>query len=90
MSITVFGSCRVYYVYNNNNLNHLINFTHSTKEVIQQIKFLMGELSPNEIRNIEGFSGFDGGDYHFIQSGLASIEVYNKNGGTFSAPKLNP
>ena len=45
MSITVFGSCRVFYVYNNNNLNHLINFTHSTKEVIQQIKFLMGELS---------------------------------------------
>ena len=48
MSITLFGSCRLNGIYNNNNLNNLINFSHSTKEVIQFIKFLKGELSiPN-------------------------------------------
>ncbi len=45
MSVTLFGSCRLGKIHNNNNLNNLINFTHSTKEVIQLIKFLKGELS---------------------------------------------
>jgi hypothetical protein len=44
MSITLFGSCRINGVYDNNNLNNLINYTHSTKEVIQFIKFLKGDL----------------------------------------------
>ena len=44
MSITLFGTCRIYYILNNNNLNNYLNFTHSTKEVIQLIKFLKGEL----------------------------------------------
>ena len=43
MAVTLFGSCRIDGVNNNNNLNNLINFTHSTKEVLQQIKFLLGE-----------------------------------------------
>ena len=43
MSITLFGTCRINGVHNNNNLNNLLNYTHSTKEVIQQIKFLLGE-----------------------------------------------
>jgi len=46
MSITLFGTCRLNGgIYNNNNLNNLINYCHSTKEVIQFIKFLKGELS---------------------------------------------
>jgi hypothetical protein len=45
MSVTLFGSCRINGIKNNNNLNSRINYTHSTKEVIQQIKFLLGELS---------------------------------------------
>ena len=44
MSITLFGSCRINGIHNNNNLNNLINYCHSTKEVIQMIKFLKGEL----------------------------------------------
>jgi hypothetical protein len=43
MSITLFGSCRIN-LPDNNNLNNLITYTHSTKEVIQYIKFLKGEL----------------------------------------------
>jgi hypothetical protein len=44
MSITLFGTCRLNGIHNHNNLNNLINYTHSTKEVIQLIKFLKGEL----------------------------------------------
>jgi hypothetical protein len=44
MSITLFGTCRLNQVNNHNDLNNLINYTHSTKEVIQYIKFLKGEL----------------------------------------------
>jgi hypothetical protein len=42
MSITIFGTCRLNYVNNTNNLHNLINYTHSTKEVLQQIHFLLG------------------------------------------------
>ena len=45
MSITIFGTCRIKDINNNNNLHELINYTHSTKEAIQQIKFLLGEKS---------------------------------------------
>ena len=44
MKITLFGTCRLNKIENHNNLNNLINYTHSTKEVIQMIKFLKGEL----------------------------------------------
>ena len=43
MSITLFGTCRINGIRDNNNLNNLINYTHSTKEVLQQIRFLLGE-----------------------------------------------
>ena len=45
MSITIFGTCRVNKINNNNNLNNFINYPHSTKEIIQFIKFLKGELN---------------------------------------------
>lgn len=44
MTITLFGSCRINHILNHNNLNNILNYTHSTKEVIQLIKFLKGEL----------------------------------------------
>lgn len=44
MSVTLFGTCRINNIVNNNNLNNRLNYTHSTKEVIQLIKFLKGEL----------------------------------------------
>jgi hypothetical protein len=48
MSITLFGTCRLNNINNHNGLNTLINYSHSTKEVIQFINFLKGELSiPN-------------------------------------------
>jgi hypothetical protein len=43
MSVTLFGTCRIDRIKNNNNLNNRINYTHSTKEVLQQIRFLRGE-----------------------------------------------
>jgi hypothetical protein len=45
MSITLFGTCRIDNINYNNNLNNLLNYSHSTKEVIQFIKFLKGELN---------------------------------------------
>jgi hypothetical protein len=45
MSITIFGTCRLNNISNNNNLNNLINYSHSTKEVVQFINFLKGKLS---------------------------------------------
>ena len=39
MSITLFGTCRINNINYNNNLNNLLNYSHSTKEVIQFIKF---------------------------------------------------
>lgn len=48
MSITLFGSCRLNKIHNHNNLNNLVSYTHSTKEVIQLIHFLKGEINiPN-------------------------------------------
>lgn len=44
MSFTLFGTCRINNILNHNNLNNLVNYPHSTKEVIQLIKFLKGEL----------------------------------------------
>ncbi len=45
MSITLFGTCRLNSIPNHNNLNNLLNYTHSTKEVIQLINFLKGDLN---------------------------------------------
>jgi hypothetical protein len=44
MSISLFGTCRLWGICGSNNLNNLINFCHSTKEIIQFINFLKGEL----------------------------------------------
>ena len=53
MSITLFGTCRLNHVHNHNGLNNLINYSHSTKEVIQFINYLKGELSiPNPYNNL--------------------------------------
>jgi len=51
MSVTVFGSCRVSQVENNTNLNYLLTYTHTTKEVIQFIKFLKGDITIPEPYN---------------------------------------
>lgn len=41
---TLFGSCRINGIESNNNINTKVSFTHSTKEVIQMIKFLRGDI----------------------------------------------
>jgi hypothetical protein len=51
MIFNLFGSCRINRVIGNNQLNNLITYTHSTKEVIQLIRFLKGELSIPEPYN---------------------------------------
>ena len=51
MTITLFGTCRLTNIPNHNNLNNMLNYTHSTKEVIQLIKFLKGELTISEPYN---------------------------------------
>jgi hypothetical protein len=45
MHITLFGTCRLNKINNHNNLNNVINYSHSTKEVIQLILFLKGDLT---------------------------------------------
>jgi hypothetical protein len=52
MNLTIFGTCRLDKIENHNNLNNEINYTHSTKEIIQLIKFLKGELLIEEPYNI--------------------------------------
>jgi len=42
---TLFGTCRIKDIKNSNMLNEDINYTHSTKEVIQMIQFLKGEIT---------------------------------------------
>lgn len=44
MSITLFGTCRIDGISGHNNLNNILNYTHSTKEVIQLIKFLKDDI----------------------------------------------
>jgi len=44
MSITLFGTCRINNIIDNNNINNLTTYTHTTKEVLQLIYFLMGHL----------------------------------------------
>lgn len=47
-SVTLFGSCRIQNVHKKNNICD-INYTHSTKEVIQMIQFLRGKLNMPDI-----------------------------------------
>ena len=42
---TVFGTCRIKDITKNNMLNEDINYTHSTKEVLQMIQFLKGDIT---------------------------------------------
>lgn len=42
--VTAFGSCRVTYVENNTKLSDMITYTHTTKEVIQLIHYIKGNL----------------------------------------------
>jgi len=51
MSVCLFGSCRINGI-DSNNLNNLINYTHSTKEIIQLIHFLNGTLTIPEPYNM--------------------------------------
>ena len=44
MLVTPFGSCRVEDVAHSTHLNKLTSYTHCTKETIQLIKFIKGEL----------------------------------------------
>jgi hypothetical protein len=45
MTTTLLGSCRIETLKDSNNLNVAINYPHSTKEVLQLIKFITGTLS---------------------------------------------
>lgn len=45
MGITLFGTCRLDKIAGHNNLNNMLNYTHSTKEVLQLIRFLRGDLA---------------------------------------------
>jgi hypothetical protein len=55
MSITLFGSCRISKISGANTIHLDTTYTHSTKEVIQLIKFLKGDLSIPEIYRLYCF-----------------------------------
>lgn len=42
-SISLFGSCRINLI-KNNKINSILGYAHSTKEIIQQIKILLGQV----------------------------------------------
>jgi hypothetical protein len=42
--VTAFGSCRVSYVANNTRLSDMITYTHTTREILQLIHFIKGNL----------------------------------------------
>ena len=42
--VTTFGSCRVSYVTNNTRLSDVLTYTHTTKEVVQLIRYIKGDL----------------------------------------------
>jgi hypothetical protein len=44
MSISLFGSCRISKIEGSNNLNNLLTYTHNTKETIQLLLYIKGEL----------------------------------------------
>ncbi len=44
-NITTLGTCRIDGINGNNNLNNIITYVHSTKEIIQFILFLKGEIN---------------------------------------------
>lgn len=49
---TIFGTCRIAGIAGNNRLNELLSYTHSTKEVLQLIKYIKGYIkleSPYDI-----------------------------------------
>lgn len=84
MNVTVFGTCRLDLI-RHNNLNNLINYTHSTKEVLQMIGFLTSTLSippPYDIpcfrtailekRGIEWTEAFHS---IFLESDVAVVEI---------------
>jgi len=48
---SLFGSCRIHNVGNNNYINMDVTFTHNTKEVIQLLQFLQGEKEMPEPYN---------------------------------------
>ena len=48
MLVTPFGSCRVEEISDSSKLNKLLSYTHCTKEVIQLIKFINGDIKLNE------------------------------------------
>jgi FkbM family methyltransferase len=43
--VTLFGTCRFDKIHYNTNLNNLVSYTHNTKEVLQFIHFLKGEIN---------------------------------------------
>ena len=44
-TVTLFGTCRFDKIDYNTNLNNFIGYTHNTKEVLQLIRFLKGEIA---------------------------------------------
>jgi hypothetical protein len=43
-NVTLFGTCRINVIKKNNNLNNLISYHHSTKEIIQLINFIKNDI----------------------------------------------
>lgn len=84
MSITIFGTCRLNNIKNNNNFNNLLNYCHSTKEVIQLINFLKGKNIPEPYNKLCFRTGILENkyiDYHdiynklFLDSNICIIEI---------------
>ncbi len=61
------------------NLMALVETDHRSRLEGFRILANIGAIAPNKIAMLEGFETYEGGDDHYIQTNMMSVEQYNKN-----------
>lgn len=60
------------------NLMALVETDHKTRMEGYRILSNIGVITPNKIAMLEGYETYEGGDDHYIQTNMMSVEQYNK------------
>jgi HK97 family phage portal protein len=63
------------YTYFRFNRDVLLRTDASTRAAYLEKKIFSGQLTPNEARQIEDMSAYDGGDYHYTPANMTAIEL---------------
>ena len=61
-------------VYSNMSVNGLMRGDMTMRAGFYNTMFNIGALSPNEIRDFEDLDPYDGGEYHYMQTALTTVE----------------